>query len=103
MIYCFDIDGTLCNVTDGDYPKAVPRLGVIELLNGLYDEGHTIFVHTARGSTSGLEWRELTEKQLKSWKVKYHRLVMGKPGADVFIDDKCIHISDFTRGRATLK
>ena len=95
MIYCFDIDGTICNDTKGKYPEATPRLEVISKLNKLYDAGHTIVVHTARGSTTGIDWLELTEKQLKTWNVKYHRLIMGKPAADVYIDDKCINTSEW--------
>lgn len=101
MIYCFDLDGTLCSDTGGDYANATPRPEVISKLNELYDAGHTIIVYTARGSTTGLDWRELTEAQLKSWNVKHHRLIMGKPGGDVFIDDKCIHVSDFIHGMTT--
>jgi len=95
MIYCFDIDGTLCNDTQGNYPEATPHLEVISKLNKLYDTGHTIVLHTARGSTTGIDWLKLTEDQLKAWNVKYHRLVMGRPGADVYVDDKCIHVSEW--------
>lgn len=98
MIYCFDIDGTLCSDTRGDYSKATPRLEVISKLNDLYDAGNTIILHTARGATTDIDWRKLTEAQLKAWNVKYHRLVMDKLGADVYIDDKSIHVSDFVRG-----
>ena len=98
MIYCFDIDGTLCNDTRGDYDKATPLVEVISRLNELYDAGHTIILYSARGATTGVDWLKLTEDQLKAWNVKYHRLVMGKPGADVYIDDKCIHVSDFING-----
>ena len=95
MIYCFDIDGTLCNDSQGNYPEATPRPEVISKLNKLYDAGHTIILHTARGATTGADWQELTERQLKAWNVKYHRLIMGRPGADVYIDDKCIHVSEW--------
>ena len=60
MIYCFDIDGTLCTNTDGDYEKAEPYLDVIAQVNALYDTGHRIIIYTARGSTTGIDWRELT-------------------------------------------
>ncbi len=95
MIYCFDIDGTLCNDTRGNYPEAAPCLEVISKLNKLYDAGHSIILYTARGGTTGIDWLKLTEHQLKEWKVKYHRLVMGKPAADVYIDDKCIPTSEW--------
>ena len=98
MIYCIDVDGTICNNTEGNYPEAVPRPEVISRLNELYDAGHTIVMHTARGGTTGIDWSELTEQQLKTWNVKYHRLVLGKLAADAYIDDKCIHVSDFIEG-----
>ena len=31
---------------------------------------------------------DLTKQQLDDWGVKYHELIMGKPHADFFIDDK---------------
>ena len=33
---------------------------------------------------------DLTEQQLKDWGCKYHDLILGKPHADFFIDDKGI-------------
>ncbi len=103
MRYCFDLDGTLCSDTDGDYPNATPNLEVISKLNELYDAGHTITVYTARGATTGLDWHELTKTQLRDWNVKHHKLIMGKPGGDVYIDDECIHVSDFMQGVSTPK
>ena len=32
--------------------------------------------------------KNLTLKQLKKWKVCYHKLIFGKPSYDIFIDDK---------------
>ena len=40
---------------------------------------------------------DLTKNQLKSWGCKYHNLILGKPHADYFIDDKGIHSDDFFR------
>ena len=45
MIYCFDIDGTLCSDTHGNYPEAAPCLEVISKLNKLYDAGHMMYLH----------------------------------------------------------
>ena len=42
-----------------------------------------------------MEWRELTEKQMRSWGVKHHELHLGKPYADLFIDDKAINVSQW--------
>ena len=91
LTYCFDIDGTLCSNTNGDYPSAEPFPDRIEHMNALYDAGHEITLFTARGTTTGIDWRELTENQLRDWGAKYHRLILGKPHADLFVDDKAVH------------
>jgi len=86
--YCFDIDGTICSNTDGDYENATPYLDRIKQINTLYSEGHIIIYFTARGSTTKIDWRNLTTSQLKTWGAKYHSVILGKPFADYYIDDK---------------
>ena len=88
MIYCFDIDGTLCSKGHEDYNDAKPFLERIEIVNNLYDEGDKIILFTARGASTGIDWKDLTKKQVNDWGLKYHELRFGKPHADVFIDDK---------------
>lgn len=88
MIYCFDLDGTLCSVAK-DYRKAKPLKKRIAIVNRLKDKGHTIYIDTARGTMSGKDWKMYTEKQLKKWGVKFDLLRVGvKLHADYFIDDK---------------
>jgi hypothetical protein len=82
-----DIDNTICT-QEADYSKAIPFPERIEKYNALYDLGHNITYWTARGMVSGIDWGELTEKQLKKWGVKYHFLKMGKPAYDLLICDK---------------
>jgi len=88
MIYCFDIDGTLCTKGHEDYKNAKPFLDRIKIVNDLYDEGNKIILFTARGAATGIDWKELTKKQVEAWGLKYNELIFGKPHADVFIDDK---------------
>ncbi len=95
MIYSFDIDGVLCDDMLGNYEKSKPRKDIINKINQLYHEGNIIKIFTGRGSKTGIDWREFTEKQLKSWGVKYHELIFGKPVADIFVDDKAVNIRDF--------
>ena len=102
MIYCFDIDGVLCINTNGKYEKAEPFSDVIAKVNALYDSGHRIILYTARGSTTGHDWREFTENQLRLWGVKYHELFMGKPDADVYVDDKAMNLTDWERKLSVL-
>ena len=48
----FDIDGTLCNNTNGKYPEAEPYQDMIDLINKLYDEGnYIIFTQHAEWDT----------------------------------------------------
>lgn len=97
MIYCFDLDGTICTtVSQSKYENALPDYAVIDEINKLYDDGNTIKIMTARGCVSGVDHTTITKKQLKTWGVKYHELIMHKkPHADWFIDDKGIHISEW--------
>jgi hypothetical protein len=44
---------------------------------------------------ANLKWYEFTKKQLIQWNAKYHELIIGKPSADYYIDDRSINISDF--------
>jgi len=100
MIYCIDIDGTICTKTeDSTYKNAKPRQLVIDKINRLYDEGNHIKIFTARGGTTGKDWTKLTTEQLRKWGVKYHSLITGKPAADFYIDDKGLNPGEFVLGR----
>ena len=103
MIYVFDIDGTICNNTYGDYDNAEPFRERIEKNNRLYEEGHTIIYQTARGmgrtNNNVIKayklFYEYTRVQLDEWGIKYHDLFMGKPNADIYVDDKGIKDAKF--------
>ena len=99
MIYCFDIDGTICSLTyGGKYGRATPFQDMIDKINELYDSGHTIKMFTARGSVSGNDYTDLTVAQLSRWGVKYHELIMNrKPHYDLLIDDKAVNVEDWRR------
>jgi len=91
MVYCFDLDGTLCNTDGNNYANSTPKKERIKIVNTLYEEGHTILIDTARGCVSGKNYFFFTMEQLKSWDVKFHTLRTGvKFGADFFIVDKGI-------------
>lgn len=95
MIIFVDIDETICFyeeeiALDGKkpYEKAKPSYENIEKVNKLYDDGNQIVYWTARGSRSGIDWLEFTQKQLQKWGVKYHEIRCDKPYFDIFIDDR---------------
>jgi len=96
MIYYIDIDDTICRSgSPSDYSTAIPIDNAIKKVNALYDAGHEIVFWTARGSGTGVDWREVTKNQLEKWGVKYHKLRLGKPIYDFFIDDKNINARDW--------
>lgn len=90
-----DIDGTICNNTNGDYKNAKADYQAIAKINKLYDEGNTIIYWTARGGNTGTDWSEITEKQLSFWGCKYHILdTKTKPSWDLLIDDRTKRIEE---------
>jgi len=103
MTYVFDIDGTICSLTSGEYKEAKPFDNRIKVINELFDEGHKITLLTARGmgrsnnnQTMAYDlFYDLTVQQLKGWGVKYHNLFLGKPSGDVYIDDKGVKDVEF--------
>lgn len=97
MIYCFDLDETLCTkAIDGDYATAEPIREAIVKVNTLWLMGNKILIFTGRGSSSGKDWTDLTTKQLKEWGIRYDELIMNrKPTYDVIIDDKAINAVDW--------
>ena len=92
MIIYVDIDETIClTASDRNYANAKPLKERIAKINKLYDEGNTIIYWTPRGTGTGINWQDVTEKQFKKWNVKYHELKFQKPIYDLFIDDKNIN------------
>ncbi len=101
MIYCFDLDNTLCTIVKNkhghkEYSLAQPILERIAVVNRLYDDGHIIKIDTARGAESGIDWSKFTEYQLDLWGVKRHLLRCGKKlHANFYIDDKALSDNEF--------
>ena len=84
-----DIDGVVASiVANENYEKAKPIIKNIKLINKLKKLGYEIIFYTARGSVSGINWKEITVKQFEKWELKYDDLKFGKPAADLYIDDK---------------
>ena len=90
--YFIDIDDTICTLAEAmKYESAQPIQRAIDKVNKLFLDGNEIVFWTARGTRTGIDWRQLTESQLSSWGVQYHELRFGKPVYDWFIDDKNIN------------
>jgi len=97
-VICFDIDGVICRTTKSNYIKSIPNKKAINMINTLYESGYEIKIFTARYMGRNLdnlkkahiEGYEKTYEQLKNWNLKFHKLVLGKPTFDLFIDDKSL-------------
>lgn len=87
-----DLDGVLCTEESfHDRPLAAPIAGAAEALRRLRAAGHVVVIYTARG------WGEyrVTERWLKDHGFEFDGLHMGKPIADVWIDDRAVHFTDW--------
>ena len=94
-IYCFDLDNTLCTISGKDYSAAKAKKNAIKTVNYLFEKGHTIKINTARYMGRSNDKirnkktvRQKISKQLKIFGIKYHKLFISKPSADIYIDDK---------------
>ena len=98
-VFCFDIDNTICKTYKANYSSAKPNKKIIDLINQLYDKGHTIKIFTARYMGRNNDNFKLaynqgyskTFKQLKKWKLKFHKLYLNKPSFDILVDDKSLY------------
>jgi len=101
-IIIFDIDNTITKTKNNNYHSAKPIKKRIKLINRLYDKGHYIKIFTARYMGRNKENSNLVKKkyykktfdQLSQWGIKFHKLIMGKPSYDIFIDDKSYNPKD---------
>ena len=96
MILCFDLDNVICKTKNVNYKNAKPIARTVKIINKAYSYKFKVLIFTGRfyGKCNGnlnkiLKMDNgLTKRQLKKWKIKYHRLIFGKPMFDVYVDDK---------------
>ena len=97
MKFVIDIDDTICK-EEGPVIARQPFMSRIAKINRLYDEGHEIVYHTARGLKSGsgeAYYRPITESQLEMWGCKYHELCFKQHDTTYYIDDKNLMNNNF--------
>jgi capsule biosynthesis phosphatase len=101
-IIIFDIDNTIALTSGIKYHLSKPIKSKIKKINQLYESGYIIKIFTARymGKHSGnvklikKKYYKKTFNQIKSWGLKFHELVIGKPVFDIFVDDKAYNNKD---------
>jgi hypothetical protein len=87
--YAFDIDDRLCTNVHGAAAQAFYEMAAE--LNSVYHESDVIFIYTARGATTGIDWCEVTERQLGGCEVRCYKLFWGKQTAYVCTDNSTIN------------
>lgn len=89
-VVCFDIDGVIAGpcgkMADGrpDYAECEPFPQTVELLRRLNAQSIDVVLHTARWKVD----RMVTEVWLRKHDIPYDKLILDKPLADAYIDDK---------------
>jgi hypothetical protein len=87
-----DLDGVVCTEeTTFERALAEPLPGAREGLTALSAAGHTVVIHTAR---SWSEYR-MTKAWLEQHDLPFDAIQMGKPVADVIVDDRAIRFTDW--------
>ena len=87
-----DLDGVLCTEeVFAERPLAEPIAGAREALQKLRAAGHIVVIYTARG------WGEyrVAKHWLDEHGFEYDGLHMGKPVADVWIDDRAVRFTNW--------
>jgi len=94
-----DIDGQLCTLVPSlRYNEAEPLVENIKKVNQWFRNGHHIVLWTARGQLSGIDWSDITRKQLEEWGVLFDELRFDKPAFDMFFDDKAHNLNQVSVG-----
>lgn len=102
-VLCVDVDDTICFTTDRDYPNSTPNQPVINKLREAHALGYTIILHTARGqgrsnhSIAAVYDEVMAEiiEMCSRLEVPFDQIVLGKPLAILYIDDKAMRPDEF--------
>lgn len=87
-----DMDGVICEErATFERSLAAPMPGARAGMQALRDLGYWVIIHTARG------WAELTMTMtwLRDHEIVYDQLILGKPQADLVIDDRAVKFSSW--------
>lgn len=98
-----DVDDTILVTTNRDYANSVPKEDVVSKLREAREKGWHIILFTARGmgrSNGDIESvREEVTREIESFCsrfcVPYDEIMLGKPWAAMYVDDKGLRPDEF--------
>ena len=92
-VYNFDLDGTL--TFNEPWWDVEPKVNEVmkKYLIDIFEKGHVIIIWTARN----WEYAPETVGWLIKNRIPYHGIMMGKGGADYYIDDKATNAITLTK------
>ncbi len=100
---CVDVDDTICFTPGFEYASSVPNEPVVAKLRELHAAGWRIVLHTARGqgrsggrieTVADVVYAEV-EEFCTRFHVPYDEIVVGKPFARWYVDDKALRPDEF--------
>lgn len=109
LTIAIDVDGTVADCSTIDFNKvdqnpyepmkAKPIKSALDCVKKLYKTGHTIVFHSSRNYAS----KEVTKRWLRKHGFPFHRIIMDKFVAHVYIDDRAINGCDWARVMKEIK
>ena len=99
----FDVDDTILTTENRDYENSRPKMEVIVGMRAMKDAGWTVILNTARGmgrsngdiESVRQEVIEEIEKFCTKYDVPYDTILIGKPWAACYVDDKAMTPTQF--------
>ena len=98
-----DVDDTILTTVNRDYANSKPIVEVVSKLREAKSNGWTILLHTARGMGRSNGKIELVQEEVvneitsfcSKWDVPYDEIIVGKPWAAMYVDDKALRPDEF--------
>ena len=98
-----DVDDTILFTENRDYDNSLPNVPVVEGLRKLKDKGWKVILMSARGmgrsngdiASVSEEVKAEIKKFVEKYNVPCDDIILGKPWASYYIDDKAIRPDEF--------
>ena len=98
-----DVDDTILTTENRDYQNSMPVFGVVGKLREARAKGWHIILFTARGMGRSKGNIELVREEViaevtsfcAKWDVPYDEIMVGKPWAAMYVDDKALRPNEF--------